>query len=105
MEAVRRKEVAGEWARETKLMDDLAQRGAIARATEGLPGFIPQDRPALIQSNPLEEISVQSMRKWACGAAGGIVNGVLDALSASPYFEPMVKTIYGNAFQIRENED
>ena len=93
-DAVRHKNTDGALTWETEIMKRLEQRGAI-KATGGLiPKFLAQGESAIIRSNLLAEISVQSMAAWACGATAGIVNAVLDAIPAGPRFRSLLQTMY-----------
>ncbi len=102
LEAVRYKEADGQWVWEDNIMSGLAQRGVVT-TDNILSHFIPEDEPATIQSNLLAEISTQGVGRWACQAAAGIVNAVLDTLPSSPRFTPMVENIYRKDFQIPDD--
>lgn len=101
-DAVLRKEADGAMVWETEILRTLRERGAITM--DDLPPRLSHPgEVGVIHSNLLEKISTQSVGRWSCGAAAGIVNAVLNAMPASPRFASLLETIYRKDFQIRDN--
>jgi len=96
--AVRQKEADGALNWETKIMGRLQSRGVFP-PDDIPPRFVPAGQPVKIQSNLLAEIGTQPVARWACGAAAGIVNAVLDAVPTSPRLSSLVQRIYRKDFR------
>lgn len=96
-EVIVRKKPDGGLAWETRVMARLQERGAVT--TSGFPSQLVPREEGLFLSDLLEEISTQSVARWSCGAASGIVNGVLDAMASNTRFAGRVKRIYSEDFQ------